>query len=98
MNTDINADVAASHDVSRRAVRAPADNVRTRAAVLAVRYLLLAIALACVTLNAQIVSAAPIEILFVGNSFTFGKYAPVRNYQGGYDSGPGAVAGPHVHD
>lgn len=42
--------------------------------------------------------AAPIEILFVGNSFTFGKYAPVRNYQGGYDSGPGAATGAHVHD
>ncbi len=40
----------------------------------------------------------PIEILFVGNSFTFGKYAPVRNYMGGYDSGPGAVAAAHVHD
>ena len=40
----------------------------------------------------------PVEILFVGNSFTFGKYAPVRNYMGGFDSGPGAVAGAHVHD
>ena len=40
----------------------------------------------------------PIEILFVGNSFTFGKYAPVRNYMSGYDSGPGAVSGAHVHD
>jgi hypothetical protein len=42
--------------------------------------------------------AGPIEILFVGNSFTFGKYAPVRNYLGGYDSGPGAATGAHVHD
>jgi hypothetical protein len=42
--------------------------------------------------------AGPIEILFVGNSFTFGKYAPVRNYQGGYDTGPGAATGAHVHD
>ena len=98
MNTDINAGFAASHDESRRAAYAPADNVRACAAALAVRYSLLAIVLACATLNAQIASAAPIEILFVGNSFTFGKYAPVRNYQGGYDSGPGAVAGPHVHD
>ena len=43
-------------------------------------------------------SATPVEILFVGNSFTFGKYAPVRNYMSGYDSGPGASAVPHVHD
>ena len=42
--------------------------------------------------------SSPIEILFVGNSFTFGKYAPVRNYMGGYDSGPGAVSSAHVHD
>jgi hypothetical protein len=42
--------------------------------------------------------ADPIEILFVGNSFTHGKYAPVRNYMSGYDSGPGAATGPHVHD
>jgi hypothetical protein len=42
--------------------------------------------------------ADPIEILFVGNSFTNAKYAPVRNYQGGYDSGPGAATGAHVHD
>ena len=41
---------------------------------------------------------SPTEILFVGNSFTFGKYAPVRNYMGGYDSGPGAVSSAHVHD
>ena len=98
MNADINAGLAASHDVSRRTACAPADDVRAGAAAPMVGCLLLAVALACAALNAQIASAAPIEILFVGNSFTFGKYAPVRNYQGGYDSGPGAVAGPHVHD
>ena len=42
---------------------------------------------------------APIQILFVGNSFTFGKYAPVRNYLGGYDTAPaGTVDTSHVHD
>jgi PEP-CTERM motif len=98
MNTGINGGVVASPDVSRRSVCAPIDKLRAYAAALAVRCLLLAIPLACAALDAPIASAAPIEILFVGNSFTFGKYAPVRNYQGGYDSGPGAVAGPHVHD
>ena len=47
---------------------------------------------------APAVLAAPIEILFVGNSFTFGKYDPVRSFMGGYDSGPGAAVGAHVHD
>eukprot|EP01037_Dinobryon_pediforme_P005563 gene5563-5618_t len=41
---------------------------------------------------------APISILFVGNSFTHGRYNPVLNYNAGYDSGPGAAAGAHVHD
>ena len=48
--------------------------------------------------TAPVFGATPIEILFVGNSFTFGKYDPVRSYMGGYDSGPGAVSGAHVHD
>jgi len=39
-----------------------------------------------------------VNILFVGNSYTFGKYNPVRNYMSGYDTGPGAVSTPHVHD
>ena len=47
---------------------------------------------------APVFGATPIEVLFVGNSFTFGKYDPVRSYMGGYDSGPGAVSGAHVHD
>jgi hypothetical protein len=47
---------------------------------------------------APVAGATPIEILFVGNSFTFGKYDPVRSYMGGYDSGPGAASGAHVHD
>jgi len=55
-------------------------------------------AVATVAFSATSVFAAPIEILFVGNSFTFGKYDPVRSYMGGYDSGPGAAVGAHVHD
>ena len=39
-----------------------------------------------------------VNILFVGNSYTYGKYDPVRNYMSGYDTGPGAVSTPHVHD
>jgi hypothetical protein len=39
-----------------------------------------------------------VNILFVGNSYTYGKYDPVRNYMSGYDTGPGAVTTPHVHD
>jgi hypothetical protein len=39
-----------------------------------------------------------VNILFVGNSYTYGKYDPVRNYMAGYDTGPGAVITPHVHD
>lgn len=38
--------------------------------------------------------ADPVQILFVGNSFTHGKYAPLRNYMSGYDSDTSA----HVHD
>ena len=37
-----------------------------------------------------------VNILFVGNSYTYGKYDPVRNYMSGYDTGP--VSTPHVHD
>jgi hypothetical protein len=59
---------------------------------------LVPIAVATVTLSATSVFATPIEILFVGNSFTFGKYDPVRSYLGGYDSGPGAAVDAHVHD
>ncbi len=44
-------------------------------------------------------SRAPvIHVLFVGDSFTHGRYDPVRRFAGGYDTGPGAVVGPHVHD
>ena len=39
-----------------------------------------------------------IHVLFVGDSFTHGRYDPVRRFAGGYDTGPGAVVGPHVHD
>jgi hypothetical protein len=34
-----------------------------------------------------------VNILFVGNSYTYGKYDPVRNYMAGYGTGPG-----NVHD
>ena len=37
--------------------------------------------------------ADPISILFVGNSFTHGRYDPVRNYGGGYGTGTA-----NVHD
>jgi hypothetical protein len=40
----------------------------------------------------------PVSILFVGNSFTHGRYNPILNYNAGYDSGPGAATGAHVHD
>ena len=59
---------------------------------------LVLVAVVTVTCSATSVFATPIEILFVGNSFTFGKYDPVRSYMGGYDSGPGAAVGAHVHD
>jgi hypothetical protein len=39
-----------------------------------------------------------VNILFVGNSYTYGKYDPVRTYMSGYDTGPGAASTPHVHD
>ncbi len=42
--------------------------------------------------------ADPVRVLFVGNSFTHGRYDPARNDNSGFDSGPGAAAGPHVHD
>ena len=38
-----------------------------------------------------------LHVLFVGDSFTHGRYDPVRRFAGGYDVGPGAIAGPHVH-
>jgi len=59
---------------------------------------LVPVAVATVTFSATSVFATPIEILFVGNSFTFGKYDPARSYMGGYDSGPGAAVDAHVHD
>ncbi len=31
-------------------------------------------------------AAAPINILFIGNSFTHGRYEPVRTYNGGFDA------------
>ena len=37
--------------------------------------------------------AAPITVLFVGNSFTHGKYDPVRTYNAGFGTGSG-----NVHD
>ncbi len=37
--------------------------------------------------------ADPTEILFVGNSFTHGRYDPVRNYNAGFGTGTG-----NVHD
>lgn len=42
--------------------------------------------LACATalLGAVSAHADPIEILFVGNSFTHGRYDPVRNYNAGF--------------
>ena len=48
--------------------------------------------LACIALAAP-ARADPLHILFVGNSFTHGRYQPVRTYRDGY----GADAG-HVHD
>lgn len=51
-----------------------------------------------VALGAMPASADPISVLFVGNSFTHGKYEPVIGYNGGFDTGPGAATGPHVHD
>ncbi len=42
--------------------------------------------------------ADPVSVLFVGNSFTHGRYDPARNDNSGFDSGPGAASGPHVHD
>lgn len=44
-------------------------------------------------LPAAAVRAAPIDILFVGNSFTHGKYDPVRTYMSGFGTGTG-----NVHD
>jgi hypothetical protein len=58
-------------------------------------------ALAAATLLVGMASQAQadvVNILFVGNSYTYGKYDPVRNYMSGYDTGPGAVTTPHVHD
>ena len=37
--------------------------------------------------------ADPVKVLFVGNSFTHGRYDPARNDNSGFDSGPGAAAG-----
>jgi hypothetical protein len=57
--------------------------------------------LAAAMLSAGIAAEARadvVNILFVGNSYTYGKYDPVRNYMSGYDTGPGAVSTPHVHD
>src|SRR5664279_5387879 len=59
---------------------------------------LLVSALTLIAVAPVLAQSSPIQILFVGNSFTFGKYAPVRNYMGGYDSGPGGVSSAHVHD
>ncbi len=39
-----------------------------------------------------------VHVLFVGDSFTHGRYDPVRRFASGYDTGPGAVVSPHVHD
>ncbi len=46
--------------------------------------------------KAQAASASPIKVLFVGNSFTHGRYTPVRTYHAGYDQ-PSST-NPHVHD
>lgn len=47
------------------------------------------LACAAVLLGSASAQADPIEILFVGNSFTHGRYDPVRNYNAGF--GPGDV-------
>ncbi|MGZ5114967.1 MAG: PEP-CTERM sorting domain-containing protein [Burkholderiales bacterium] len=41
---------------------------------------LLALTLAAATISAHVASAAPIAILFVGNSYTFGRLDPVLSY------------------
>lgn len=46
-----------------------------------------------VTVGSAAAQADPTEILFVGNSFTHGRYDPVRNYNAGFGSGSG-----NVHD
>jgi hypothetical protein len=46
----------------------------------ALRYLTQAALVASALLAAQAASAAPIEILFVGNSYTFGRVDPVMSY------------------
>ncbi len=56
------------------------------------------VALLCAVAQAAPAWADPARVLFVGNSFTHGRYDPARNDNAGFDSGPGAVAGPHVHD
>ena len=57
-----------------------------------------AVALLCAVVPAGARAADPVKVLFVGNSFTHGRYDPARNDNAGFDSGPGAAAGPHVHD
>lgn len=42
-----------------------------------------------------VAQTAPIDILFVGNSFTHGRYGPVLNYNAGYGSDPSSGV---VHD
>lgn len=53
--------------------------------------LLVATATAAISLPAAGASADPIRILFVGNSFTHGKYDPVRTYNSGFGTGTGTV-------
>ncbi|MBE7209965.1 MAG: hypothetical protein INR65_03010 [Gluconacetobacter diazotrophicus] len=67
----------------------------------------LALAAACAALAAGPVRpanahgaepSAVTHVLFVGDSFTHGRYDPVRRFAGGFDAGPGAADGSHVHD
>ena len=50
-------------------------------------------AVSCLLVQPVTASAAGIDILFVGDSFTHGRYDPVRNYKSGF-----GLADTHVHD
>lgn len=67
---------------------------------ISVRFGLPIVALVALSAGPMAASAreSVVHVLFVGDSFTHGRYDPVRRFAGGYDTGPGAVVGPHVHD
>ncbi|MDH3438586.1 MAG: hypothetical protein OEN48_16575 [Betaproteobacteria bacterium] len=81
MNTSVRIELSEPSRSSQRNARYRHNNARPRAFVGRLRTLLLGLSLAVTAFSAQVASAGePVKILFIGNSFTHGRFDEVRLY------------------